>query len=49
MGSTPPTIENSVFGGGSYPIYVAKESVETYKNAPTWSGLASRIKAAIDF
>ena len=43
---TPPTIDNSVFGGlNNYTIYVPSESVNAYKAATNWSTYASRIQA----
>lgn len=48
LSTTPPIIgDASVFGGSveNYPIYVPASAVDTYKAAPQWSSLASRIQA----
>ena len=37
---------SSVFDNTSCPIYVPAQSVETYKSAPGWSGVATRIQPA---
>lgn len=42
---TPPTLGVSVFSNTSCIIYVPAESVDAYKAASGWSGLASRIQA----
>ena len=44
--TTPPTINGTnVFNNMTGTIYVPAESVEAYKTASGWSGLASRIQA----
>ena len=41
--TTPPTLENAIYLGGSTQIYVPNESVDAYKAADVWSAIASRI------
>lgn len=45
--TTPPTLydKNVFYNTNNCPIYVPAESVDTYKAASGWSGLASRIVA----
>lgn len=49
----PPTLVNTnaflITGGASYPIYVPDASVDAYKGASVWSGLAARIKPLSEF
>lgn len=40
----PPTANYHSFPNGDFPIYVPDQSVEAYKNATVWSGMADRIK-----
>ena len=42
-GNVPPTLEYSVFGNSTFPIYVPEAAVNAYKSASGWTSLASRI------
>lgn len=43
--TTPPTLGNNAFSNtNNCPIYVPRESVDTYKSASGWSAYASRIQ-----
>jgi hypothetical protein len=50
---TPPTLTNvDAFvqnAGKTYPIYVPDASVDAYKSANVWSGIASRIKPLSEY
>lgn len=42
-GNVPPSLEYSVFGNSTFPIYVPEAAVNAYKSASGWTSLASRI------
>ena len=42
-GNVPPSLEYSVFGNSTFPIYVPEVAVGAYKSASGWISLTSRI------